>query len=403
MAERGERRSAGEHSGNQYSERFPSETIPPKLEDLGVTKIQSHRWQKLADLDDEVFEATVEAAKTKMVAAVEGRGTAFRTTFTGYQNWFTPPQYLELAREVLGDFDLDPASHIEAQKVIQAKKFFTAEDDGLSKEWHGRVWLNPPYSSPEVTHFVHKLIDEYKAGRVHEAILLTHNFTDTKWYQKAALISSNICLTLGRINFISLENGEQPGGPSMGQSFMYFGKNSEKFANCIFANWPDCRGLLRAAACSAAGRIGVGPAMTIRALICGSLYRSPERRVSKAGKDFVTATMAVKDGETLSYVRLVAFSNTVQEELLQLHDGAAISVAGPLKAEIYTRESNGETRISLNLVVDQILSLQAKRERKPKEQAEAIFKEKDQPRRTSQWQSEADGPNDDILFRGGAR
>jgi hypothetical protein len=121
MAERGERRSAGEHSGNQYSERFPSETIPPKLENLGVTKIQSHRWQKLADLDDEVFEATVEAAKTKMVAAVEGRGTAFRTTFTGYQNWFAPPQYLELAREVLGDFDLDPASHIEAQKVIQAK------------------------------------------------------------------------------------------------------------------------------------------------------------------------------------------------------------------------------------------------------------------------------------------
>jgi hypothetical protein len=60
--------------------------------------------------------------------------------------------------------------------------------------------------------------------------------------------------------------------------------------------------------------------MTIRALICGSLYRSPERRVSKAGEDFVTATMAVKDGETLSYVRLVAFSNTVQEELLQLRD-----------------------------------------------------------------------------------
>jgi hypothetical protein len=37
MAERGERRSAGEHSGNQYSERFPSGTIPPKLEDLGVS------------------------------------------------------------------------------------------------------------------------------------------------------------------------------------------------------------------------------------------------------------------------------------------------------------------------------------------------------------------------------
>jgi hypothetical protein len=37
--------------------------------------------------------------------------------------------------------------------------------------------------------------------------------------------------SLGRINFISLESGEQPGGPSMGQSFMYFGNNPEKFAS----------------------------------------------------------------------------------------------------------------------------------------------------------------------------
>jgi hypothetical protein len=37
--------------------------------------------------------------------------------------------------------------------------------------------------------------------------------------------------------------------------------------------------------------------MSAYALIAGSLFREPERRTSKAGKPFVTATIRVKDGE----------------------------------------------------------------------------------------------------------
>ena len=42
----------------------------------------------------------------------------------------------------------DPASHPLAQARVRATQFFTQEDDGLKREWHGRVWLNPPYSQP---------------------------------------------------------------------------------------------------------------------------------------------------------------------------------------------------------------------------------------------------------------
>jgi len=47
------------------------EPLPPKLADLGVTKKQSHDWQKLAALDDEIFEKRVADAKRQAVRSVE--------------------------------------------------------------------------------------------------------------------------------------------------------------------------------------------------------------------------------------------------------------------------------------------------------------------------------------------
>ena len=54
--------------------------------------------------------------------------------------WLTPPEIIKS----LGEFDLDPCSPLN-RPWDTAKKHYTIEDDGLSKEWEGRVWLNPPY------------------------------------------------------------------------------------------------------------------------------------------------------------------------------------------------------------------------------------------------------------------
>ncbi|MDN3678239.1 DNA N-6-adenine-methyltransferase [Flavobacterium paronense] len=66
------------------------------------------------------------------------------TSFERSQNttveWLTPPELVKS----LGDFDLDPCSPINAP-FLHAKINFTTLDNGLVKEWFGRVYLNPPY------------------------------------------------------------------------------------------------------------------------------------------------------------------------------------------------------------------------------------------------------------------
>lgn len=149
---------------------------------------------------------------------------------TGNNEWYTPAEYVDVARRVLGEIDLDPASHPVAQQTIRAASFYTLADDGLTKPWRGRVWLNPPYAKTEITLFVEKLIAEVESKNVTAAIMLTNNYTETAWFQLALMACNALCLTRGRIRFI--DSTDSPGPePIRGQAFFYFGPRVRCFSD----------------------------------------------------------------------------------------------------------------------------------------------------------------------------
>ncbi len=148
--------------------------------------------------------------------------------YSGDNEWYTPAKYVEMARTVMGRIDVDPASNDHAQQTVKASTYYTAETNGLDKDWRGTVWMNPPYSHPDIQHFTDKVLAELASGNTTEAIVLTNNSGDTGWHHALALASAARCVTRGRIRFESLTR--QSGAGAMGQVFFYFGDDVERFA-----------------------------------------------------------------------------------------------------------------------------------------------------------------------------
>jgi len=144
--------------------------------------------------------------------------------------WYTPPEYIEAARRVMGSIDLAPASCAKAQEIVNAERYYTVRDDGLSHSWYGNIFLNPPYGrysgggySQDV--WSDYLLKEYDAGRVNQAILLITNATDAKRFDR--LFDFPVCLTNHRIKFLG-SDGKPVSGNTKGSAFVYLSHLSHR-------------------------------------------------------------------------------------------------------------------------------------------------------------------------------
>lgn len=150
---------------------------------------------------------------------------------SGENEWYTPPQIIEAARKAMGAIDLDPASSKLANKTVKAKRFYSAEQDGLAKEWKGAVWLNPPYSQPLAADFCKKAV-EHAATSKHPTCVLTNNATETEWGQLLIANASSVCFLEGRLKYLD-KTGKPANTPLQGQCVSYFGRSPAKFRDAF--------------------------------------------------------------------------------------------------------------------------------------------------------------------------
>ena len=208
-----------------------STTMVP-LKDLGISNNQSSRWQKEAKVNEDVFEEYIRECNDEQREVTQAGllklAEPCHVSHNSVENeWYTPSKYIEAARTVMGSIDLDPASCELAQETVQAGQYFTIDDNGLTKEWRGNVWLNPPYSKESIGLFAAKLVEE--TANLSQAIVLVNNATDTHWFHQIAKVAMAMCFVRGRIKFND-KTGTPSNSPVQGQVFIYVGGEVEKFS-----------------------------------------------------------------------------------------------------------------------------------------------------------------------------
>lgn len=193
---------------------------------------QQTYWLNMAEetgcSSSELFQAIKEAG--------QGKGESWQAlTLSESNEYYTPAEILADAHALLGGIELDPASCAEANEVVGARYYYTAEQDGLGRAWDigGRpttVWLNPPYgfrggrSNQDL--WSARLVAAYTAGVVSSALLLVNASTGSGWF--SPLWEFPICFVGYRIHFI-LPGGEISKNPTHDSAIVYFGADEQGF------------------------------------------------------------------------------------------------------------------------------------------------------------------------------
>lgn len=106
----------------------------------------------------------------------------------GTTTWLTPPHILG----ALGPFDLDPCA---APGWTTADRHIILPECGLTAEWSGRVWVNPPYGA-EAWRWLDKLAQHGRGTALIFARTETAGFVEQVWGKASAVLFLH-----GRLHF----------------------------------------------------------------------------------------------------------------------------------------------------------------------------------------------------------
>jgi hypothetical protein len=143
---------------------------------------------------------------------------------------YTPPEIIEAARALMGGIDLDPFSCAEANTVVRATEYYT--ERGYSREYHGRVFCNPPGGKRDPNTFElvkgpgmsgaalawRKLWLEWTVGHVEQAVFVCFNLEVLRHTQNLLGVTSCLayptCFLKDRLKFWNEHTPIGTGAPS---------------------------------------------------------------------------------------------------------------------------------------------------------------------------------------------
>jgi hypothetical protein len=135
----------------------------------------------------------------------------------GSNVWLTPRGIID----TLGPFDLDPCAAPQPRPWPTAADHITPPADGLSAEWYGRVWLNPPYR--DIGRWLGKLADH---GR---GIALVFARTETTWFTEHIWDRADAVLFLhGRLHFCLPDGTPASGNAGAPSALVAYGRTEAR-------------------------------------------------------------------------------------------------------------------------------------------------------------------------------
>lgn len=93
------------------------------------------------------------------------------------QDYYTPDNLIQAAREAMGGIDLDAASHYLANRKHRIPDYFHTGRSAFANDWYGRVWLNPPYGNN--LPWFERIIHYVKAGDITDLCMLSPTWAFT--------------------------------------------------------------------------------------------------------------------------------------------------------------------------------------------------------------------------------
>lgn len=127
-----------------------------------------------------------------------GFTSGMRSSLT--DQWDTP-QYVFDALDSEFHFTLDVCAD---ESNHMCARYFTKEQDGLSQNWEGVCWMNPPHGR-EIGKWTRKARESAKAGTIVVCLLPVR--MDTQWWAEDVLKATELRIIRGHLKFRGSDSG----------------------------------------------------------------------------------------------------------------------------------------------------------------------------------------------------